>query len=64
MVYQNQIIHERGREETLQKLNKFIEMGQQINPFKMNVADIHRLSQHPVYKYGVRTVKFNSMIDQ
>ena len=58
------------REETIQVFNKFMIEGLRIqDPSDINIVDIHRLPQHPVFKNGIKQtrpviIKLNSIFDK
>ena len=46
-----------NREETVEKYEKFVSDGLKLDPASINIADIHRLPQHSIYKNGKNITK-------
>ena len=45
------------RKETVEKYEKFVSDGLKLDPASMNISNIHRLPQHPIYKNGKKIIK-------
>ena len=57
------------RKETEEKYKKFVSDGLKLDPASMNISDIHRLPQHPIYKNSKKItrpviIKLSSVFDK